>query len=237
MAKFYGSAVKTGKLGGSVFSIRNGEVIERQYQPQVANPNTEAQVEARAKLKLMSQLSAVMAPVIAMQRVGSVSSRNMFVKENYPATTYSNNQAGIDLLSVKLTKSVVSMPGIGAERSENRILAYISQTGRVGTLDVNRVVYVMFMQQADNTVRLVSSAVATVAGTNGEWPVDLPPTNNAGVIYAYGVRDNSELARATFGNMTVPSAETLAKLIVSRTLTNADVTLTETVSRRLSSAE
>ena len=44
----------TGKLGASVFAISGGEQIVRQYNPVVSNPNTDAQVAQRAKLKLMS---------------------------------------------------------------------------------------------------------------------------------------------------------------------------------------
>ena len=41
----------SGKLGSSVFSTVAGETVVRQYQPTVANPNTEAQVNQRARMK------------------------------------------------------------------------------------------------------------------------------------------------------------------------------------------
>ena len=113
MAKIYGLfGSMTGKVADVVMSVRNGEQIARKYQPIVTNPNTPAQVEARAKLKLMSQLSAVMASVIAIPRKGNVSSRNGFVKKNYQSLTYASQQADIALANVQLTDSVVAMPSI-----------------------------------------------------------------------------------------------------------------------------
>lgn len=210
-----------------VMSVRNGEQIARKYQPVVHNPNTQAQVEARAKLKLMSQLSAVMAPVIAMRRVGSVSSRNMFVKTNYRNTGFSDGKANITLTDVKLTHSIVGFPDIKAVRSGSSVTA--SFVGHPD-VDVSRVVYAMFLKGADDTLRYVTSAVATEASGNYDWPVSmqLPDTDSVVVIYAYGVRDNTDAARALFGDLTAKPAEQVASLVVTRTLTEVDITLTET---------
>ena len=79
MAKYINNKIKSGRVAGSVFAVRYGEVIERAYNPYVSNPKSEAQVEARAKLKLLSQLAAVVAPVLAMPREGAKTSRNKFV--------------------------------------------------------------------------------------------------------------------------------------------------------------
>lgn len=48
-----------GKLGGAVFVVNAGEQIVRQYQPQVANPRTAAQLTQRAKMNLTGKLSAI----------------------------------------------------------------------------------------------------------------------------------------------------------------------------------
>lgn len=217
----------TGKLADTVMAVRNGVQLARKYQPIVSNPNTPAQVAVRAKLKLMSQLSAVMAPVIAMPRVGAVSSRNLFVKENYGATSYNSDEASIELADIKLTKSVVSLPDIRA--------AWGTQTGDIdvnlgaGEINLSRVVYCAFLKQADNTLRLVRTLVVNDPGSSGGF-ADTMKVYPVGeyAIYAYGVRDNTDSARTTFSNLQVVTAETVAKIITSRTLTEADVTLTET---------
>lgn len=227
MAKFYNNRVKTGKLAGSVFAIRNGETIERAYQPIVSNPNTPAQVASRAKLKLMSQLSAVMSPVIAMPRVGAVSPRNRFVKENYSKTSYATDTASVNLLAIQLTKSVVALPSLVAVRTGAEIavnLAFALQEG------ASRVVYACFVKQSDETLRYLTSSVVDVPSVNGDYPttftLDSPGLDV--IIYAYAIRDNTSAANVAFGNMQVPTAQTVAQLITSRTLTDADVTLSET---------
>lgn len=219
----------TGKLADTVMSVRNGEQIARKYQPIVLNPSTPAQVAQRAKLKLLSQLSAVMAPVIAIPRQGSVSSRNLFTKKNFGLTSYSENQASITLASVQLTKSVVALPAVGASRGEGAITAYLDQGANSAPIDVDRVVYCLFEKQTDDRLRFVDSKVATSAGSDGGWVVtDLPLVSNECVLLAYGVRDNTEAARVVFADMQAMTAETIAKVVATRTVTETDVTMTET---------
>lgn len=217
---------RIGKVGGEVYSVVRGEAIVREKPIVVSNPNTEAQVEVRAKLKLMSQLSAVLGPVIAIPREGIKSPRNLFVKANYGLTSYANSEADINLNGVQLTKSAVGLSGFTADRSNGQSIHVVMDENLAG--DFDRVVYIAAMKLADGTLRLLDSAVVTTPGTDGNFPAELEYTANAVVVYAYGMRDNSDSSRATFGNMLAPSAETVAKIIVSRSLTLADVTMTET---------
>lgn len=227
MAKIYGLfGSMTGKLADTVMSVRNGVQIARKYQPVVYNPSTPAQNAQRAKLKLMSQLSAVMGPYIAIPRDGAVSSRNLFTKYNFPATTYGDNTADITLNSVKLTRSVVALPRLNATRTGTIISLGLLTT----EVDVDRVVYVAFVK-TNGELRAAGSAVASDKGTSaGAWPASIDiVTNDECVVYAYGVRDNTQAARVRFGEMRAVTAEQVAKLIVSRTLLESDVTLTDTV--------
>lgn len=228
MAKIYGlQGVMTGKLANTVMVVRNGEQIARKYQPVVTNPSTTGQVAARAKLKMMSQLSAIMAPVIAMPREGAVSTRNLFTKENYGAATYSDNTASVTLTSIKLTRSVVSLPAVLVARDTNSLTPALADTQQ---LDIDRVVYAAFRKMPDNTLRLAGTAIISEAGVNNSYPavISVESPNSAFVVYAYGIRDNNEAARAYFGNVSALSAETVAKLIVNRVLKVTDITLTET---------
>lgn len=227
MAKLYGlQGAMTGRLGNTVMAVRNGEQIARKYQPVVLNPSTPAQVQSRAKLKLLSQLSAVVAPYIGIRKQGAVSSRNLFTKMNYPLTSYADNSANITLQNVQLTSSVVALPTISATRGETALtvgLAYGSPD-----FDVDRMVYVMLVSEQDNKLRIAGSAVATAPGTGNRWNVELPLLNDKVTVLAYGVRFNSEAARVRFGNMTAPAAVDIASLLVSSQLLESDVTPTET---------
>lgn len=228
MAKIYGLfGAMSGKVADVVMSVRNGQQVVRKYQPIIADTKSEAQVAARAKLKLMSQLGAVFSPVIAMPKQGVVSSRNLFVKENYPAATYSASVADIELSDIKITKSVVALPRLAARRESGNI--HVSLNNSPST-DLSRVVYTIFEKQDDNALRYFGSIVVETAGVNNDFIGETPAgsDNNELEIYAYGVRDNTEAARVSFGNLQVLTAETIAKLLVTRTLTEVDVTLTET---------
>lgn len=226
MAKIYGLfGPMKGKVADVVMAVRSGEQIVRKYQPIVSNPSTSAQVAARAKLKLMSQLSAVMAPVIAIARQGIVSSRNMFVKTNYGNATYANNTADIPLTSIKLTRSVVSLPDLIVTRQTGNSVS----VSVFGGDQLSRVVFAAFAKQPDGTLTLSDTKVVSVPESAGTFSALLTVFRTyEGVVYAYGVRDNTDAARARFGDMQAITAETVAKLIVTRVLTEADVTLTET---------
>lgn len=77
----------SGKLGASVWTIRNGVQVVREYTNKVSNPNTRPQVEQRAKFKLLSQLAAVVDKEgMFFDGLGAgVSMRNEFVKRNMGA--------------------------------------------------------------------------------------------------------------------------------------------------------
>lgn len=230
MAKYYNNQKKTGKVAGSVFAIRFGETIERAYNPVVSNPNTEAQVESRAKFKLMSQLGAVLGGNIAIPRMGAQSSRNLFVKKNYPFATYNNNQAEVNLNTLQITSSAVGLPSVVVSRGDNAIQVELQTL----PADIDRVVYVAMRKGGDGRLSILGSVVSTTPGTSAAAFVgSLPAYSGEVVVLAYGVRDNTDAARAVFGDLTAISAETIAKIIVNRTLTDADVTLTETTGATL----
>lgn len=218
----------TGKLADIVMAVRNGEQIARKYQPVVFNPNTPAQIAVRAKMKLVSQLSAVLAPYIAIRRDGSRSVRNMFTKENYKFTTYADNSADIPLTSVQLTKSVLGLPAVEATRNASELNVSLA----VASQGIDRVVYVAVYRQADGSLRAGGSTVATSGTETDRWPAVISLLSAANlplVVYAYGVRDNTDAARVAFANMVV-NAQNVANVVTSRTLTETDVTLTETTS-------
>lgn len=224
MAKYFNNRVKTGKLAGSVFAVRYGETIERAYQPIVSNPKSEAQVGARAKLKLISQLSSVVAPFIAIPREGAVSPRNIFTKENYPLTTFSDNIANISLTAIQLTKSVVGLTNVIVNVAESELSVQLSASAG----DLNHVVYVFLQKANDGTLIPKSSTMVSAPGTYNTFPTTYPSIAENIVVLAYGIRDKSELARITFGNMVAPTAEHVAKILVTRVLGENDVAVTET---------
>lgn len=218
--------VGTGKLGSMVYSVRNGQQIVRQYNPIVANPSTAAQVEARSKMKLMSQLAAIVAPVIAINAEGLKSKRNLFISRNYPLAGYAEKTAQIDMASVQLTKSNTAFPDFEVDRANGQSIAIHLSEDASNLFD--RVIYCAVISQADGSLRLWDDVLVTEAGAGGLFPATLPYTPNAIAIYGYGIRANNDDAKAAYANLKSGDAGKLAEILTSRNATLAAITISET---------
>ena len=224
-----------GKLGNIVLSTVAGETIARDYNPEVANPNTAAQVEQRAKFKLMSQLGSVVAPVIAIPKDGMKSKRNLFVKENFGLTSFSGDTASVNLNQIQLTKSNKSFAGIKVTRgAQNAITAQLQADSAAS---VSKVVYIMLKKEMDGSLMLVGQAVATEAGADGKFAASLPATAGEIVVYGYTLAEATAKATATFANLKALTAETVAKVIANRELSAGDLSTSKTAGCTLQEGE
>lgn len=225
----------TGKVGNIVLTSVGGKVVGREYNPNVANPNTQPQQNTRSKFKLASQLSASMAPVIAIKKEGNVSARNLFVKENFPAIRYSQGVADINLNVVQLTKSQRSFIGFNADRSSGSAIVVELNDNAASAL--SRVVYIAYKKAADGALIFFDSKVCNTAGNEGKFHDVLNYTADAVVLYAYGMKDLEAGITSKFGNMSAPSAEDVAQLLVSNTENMASVQLTKTAGLTMAAGE
>lgn len=227
MAKMYGYSGKvTGKKGDNVFSVRNGDQIIRQYNPIVANPSTDNQVKARARMKLISQLSAIYAAIIAIPKEGAVTSRNKFSSKNYSLTSAdANAKAAINLPYVQLTDSSREMPAFNVTRSGGFIMPALMVAAKY-----NRVVWAVVAKNANGNLRVFDTAVIENTNPDEEttFAAKMRYTSEAIVVYGYAISDNNAKATAAFGDINSPTAESIAQLIARRTLTTTDFTMTAT---------
>ena len=215
-----------GKLGNIVCSTVAGETIARDYNPEVANPNTEGQVDQRARFKLMSQLSSIMAPVIAIPKQKSQSSRNLFVKKNIGTTVYDGVQAAINLNKVQLTNGVSNINIIGCDRSSHETCScYYNGHTLVGMVGM---VYCIFEKDDAGNLSLLDSAVVTENTQDGDWGAELKYSAKEIVVYGYALLGDSDKAKAAFGNLDAPTAESVAKLIVSSSVAASTIKTTQT---------
>lgn len=100
----------SGKLGASVWAVRKGEQVVREYTNRVSNPNTRPQVEQRAKFKLLTQLSAIVADAMSFSNVApNQSQRNVFMKRNMSAVEvpFDQSQALLKVGEVELSDSTI----------------------------------------------------------------------------------------------------------------------------------
>lgn len=233
----------TGKIGSIVFATSGGETIAREYNPHVANPSTMPQVNQRARMKLMSQLSASLAPVIAMTKEGLVSKRNKFTKLNFDNTYAAQGVAQISYENVQLTEGSTGLPQVVA-------VAYESSTGgayvylaSAPSANVSRVVYCVFEKSQENRLQFVGSVISETRfpelAQSKYFGANLPPMavderegewtfTKEYVIYAYGMSDTSERATARYGNLNIQSASDIATLVGNRTISFEDYQFTQT---------
>lgn len=224
MAKYNGGSVLVGKVGSIVYRVRNGQTIASQYQPNVANPSTENQVQVRAKLKLLSQISASVGNVIAIAREGLKSPRNIFTKVNYQFTGYSDDAATMSLQDMQLTDSAVALAGFTATRDAVKVYVELEESQSAA---FDKVAWVILKR---NTAGALAVAVEQLveAGADGKFAADLPLVEGDITIHAYGIKMENAAARAAFANYNIASASSLAKVVANRQLKASDYTLSQT---------
>lgn len=216
----------SGRVGSNVYAVSGGVQVVRQYNPNVTNPSTPAQVAQRSRLKLASQVAAAMADVIAIPKSGLVSSRNAFMKRNFDMFIGSEDGASCQYAKLQLTASSVGLPAVSAEKSDEQTLSIelTSDARAVAT----RVIYNVFAKTTEQQLMKIASRVVTEAGENGTFPIEVTTSATELVVYAYGMRDMSTTATAKYGNYHVQSGEDIAKMVANRRLSAADYTFTNT---------
>ena len=156
----------SGKLGTSVFTTVKGVQIVRQHQPVITNPSTKLQVAQRSRFKLVSQIAASMADVIAIPRIGLTSSRNLFIKKNMPTVLGGIEGAQVSYEKLQLTSGTAAIPDIVATRSSGDLTLKLASDA---SAIVNRVVYCIFTKNSGGQLMLSDSAIASVAGVDGSF--------------------------------------------------------------------
>lgn len=223
--KLTGQIVGSGKVGNIVVAKVAGESIARQYNPNVSNPNTTAQVAQRAKMKLASQLSAALAPAIVIRKKGLVSARNQFVQKAMPQIVFSGNTAQVTYENLQLTDGNTGLPAISASRASQKINMKLSSGAPA---NINRVVWNVFGKSAEGKLALAGSIITTDPGESRTFDAEITNIDGDVVIYAYGMSDTSADASARYANYNCETGVDIAKLVASRSLSTSDYKFTET---------
>lgn len=224
----------SGKLGTSVFTTVKGTQIVRQHQPIVTNPSTNLQVAQRSRFKLVSQIAASMADVIAIPRMGLTSSRNLFIKKNMPAIHGNVEGAKVSYEKLQLTNGTAALHAILAARASGYLTLKLAN--KANEL-VNRVIYCIFTKDSFGQLMLNTSAVVSEAGDENNFQLKIEDIPGDLAIYAYGIKDASASASATFGNYKITNASDIAALMSNRSLSTKDFVFTKTQGTTLLSSE
>lgn len=117
-------------MGASVWAVRNGVQIVREYNDKVTNPNTPAQVGQRAKFKLLTQLAAVVAGdgMFFRNTKPGESMRNAFMRDNMSAVTLAptGDVALLNVGEVVLTDGHTTAPSATFNRATGTLSVDLS---------------------------------------------------------------------------------------------------------------
>ena len=180
----------TGKVGGSVFQINSGVQIWKEKAVKVNNPNTDAQVEQRAKLKLMSQIAAALGPYIAIPKKGLVSARNQFISKNFSLVTFENNRASVDVDLLQLTAGNTYLPMLNkSEGTGGRTRIELMQPA---DSDIQSVQYILAEVNEATQLSVIGAQLVSTPGTQRhfEYEVQLPAGDY--VCFAFGVKSGND---------------------------------------------
>lgn len=217
----------TGKVGNSVWAVSGGVQIVRPYNPNVSNPNTNAQIEQRAKLKLMSQLAAALAPGIAFKKQGLVSARNQFIAANISKCVFATNRATIALSVLDLTGGTAAFPEITIESVGGTSLSAKADSAVAANVDA--VVYVLAKQNDDSTLEVVDVKLINTPGENRTFPASFANVDGELVCYAYGLFNTSNTSRVSYENYLANISDSEAYLDIVKSLLTTGATATKNV--------
>lgn len=220
----------TGKSGAKVYYVNHGVQIEREYTSQVSNPNTTAQVSQRSRFKLASQISAIFEPVIAIPRKGMQSPRNQFTKLNMGYFYGSAEDAQVTLDNLQITKGGTILPAVALQRGQ--VTEFTMSLANAADETISRVVYSIFKVTEDSAIQLVDSIIVNAAGADRTFPHTMTFESSVQYttfyVYAYGMRDRDNRAKAKYDNYQAIQGYDLARLIAQRSIDPNAYALTKT---------
>lgn len=202
-----------------------GETIARDYNPSVANPNTNLQVGQRSRFKLASQVSAALADVIAIPRQGLKSARNLFVKKNFENFVKVGDNSAVNLPALQITAGSITMPQFDVDRSNQTCVCELHSADLSG---IARVVYILYKVNAHQELEFVESQVVERNDDDPIFTKGLTKVTGQILVLAYGIMDADASATAKYDDYKVASGQDIAQLVATRALAATDFRFTKT---------
>ena len=177
-----------GKLGPAVGFLWKGRNIYRSHNPVVRNPKTPAQVEARAKFKLLAQTARLLSPAINLGYAYKAdaernTTRALFTRENYHLLSYDQGQPDIDMTLLSLADGPLTPVAFGTPSLSDLTLTVPianSYSGIGCALDSDRV-HLLVANRTKDMAILVSAA-----RTDTQLQASLPDTFSGTQVELYG---------------------------------------------------
>lgn len=222
----------TGKLGASVWTVRKGVQVVREYTDKVSNPNTPAQVGQRAKFKLLTQLSAIVAGsgiFFSNLRAGE-SMRNAFMRANMGAVTLSptGDVALLNTSKVVLTDGNKMAPPASYNRSSNVLTVDLTEEAMSDIMGVGYAV--ITIPDLGRVFGYSGRAEKAEGATSISVNITVPPqlVNRTGVLL-WGYRFATDAARARYEAIAASETADVIALEFDRMLRDGLIEPTMTV--------
>lgn len=232
--------IKLGKKGGLVTYKVGDMILAREYNPKVHNPRTEKQVQQRAKIKLLSQLAAIVRDIIAIFPSSEKSARAIFLADNWQFVEVQELTAQFNLENLRLTNGIIPLPNIRKEIvvSTIRDRVWISMAEPPAE-EVRAVFYYQFHRTNDGLLSLDGYAVSEYrdfAPEHGYFPlytrgfklIDNQFAEEDYYVFALGMICKTDDAWDIWTNEPYEPCELLARLIKFGYLTAQDFEFTQT---------
>lgn len=221
----------TGKLGASVWVVRKGEQIVREYTAKVTNPNTPAQVGQRAKFKLLTQLGAVVAGAGLFFRNlnAGESMRNAFMRANMGAVTLApaGDVALLNVGAVVLTDGHTTAPSATFNRTTSVLTVDVTDSAMSDIMGVGYAVITLpdtgrvlgYSARAEKVDGATSITAAIIAP-----PAMVTKTN----VLVWGYRFADAAARAKYESIAASETQEVISLEFERMLREGLIEPTQT---------
>lgn len=236
----------SGKMGNAVFRQRYGETIVAQYQPVVSNPNTQAQQNARAAFKLITQLSAIMAPaygtlgVITRPARQGRNPRTGFVAKNYnlievDPSPEAAERVTIPMEKLQLTDSFRPLGTMQLSTSSGEVTAVVAVNPDVKSVRFVEVGYISMNGESQAVINAITDVPVEDGeaeyGTDGDVGGKL-------TILAYGLIPSAEaIRRIDFDNIHTPADEDfISAVALDKMVRDGEMSVTMTMGENITIA-
>lgn len=229
----------SGKMGNAVFRQRKGQTVVAQYQPIVSNPNTAPQQNARAAFKLITQLSAIMAPafgslgVITRPARQGRNPRNAFVAKNYSLISVNPSPEAAEKVTIpmeelQLTDSFRPGPALSND-SEVGALKVSAQSLPADAATVRYVIVEYIAVQGGSQAAIMDIIDNPVTEQRNAINVSVTPGKKLTVL-AYALSPSAAAREAVdFDNIHTPSdSDFISAVELDKMVRDGDMTVTMT---------
>lgn len=222
----------SGKLGASVWTVRKGVQVVREYTDKVSNPNTPAQVGQRAKFKLLSQLGAVVTGdgMFFRNLSPNESMRNAFMRANMGAVTLSptGDVALLNVGAVVLTDGHTTAPTATFNRATGALSVDLSAEAMSDIMGIGYAV--MTLPEVSRVIGYSARAEKADEATAINVTVVTPPSLLSKTsVLVWGYRFADAAARARYKSLVATETADVVSLEFQRMLRDGLIEPTQTV--------